>query len=55
MSVDLEKAYDKVCTEELWEALQRYGASCDVLRAMNQACEACARVDGEPSEWFEAK
>ena len=25
--VDLEKAYDKVCQEELWEALKRYGVS----------------------------
>ena len=32
--VDLEKAYDKVCREELWEALKRYGVSGDLLRAI---------------------
>ena len=44
MSMDLEKAYKQVCWEELWETLQRYGASHDVLRAINQASEACASV-----------
>ena len=51
--VDLEKAYDKVCTEELWEAPRRYGVSGGLLRAiksMYQASEACVRVDGEVSE-----
>ena len=56
--VDLEKAYDKVCREELWETLQRYGVSGGLLRAIKslyQASEACVRVDGEVSEWFEVK
>ena len=56
--VDLEKAYDKVCREELWEALRRYGVSGGLLRvikSMYQASEACVRVDGEMSEWFEVK
>ena len=56
--VDLEKAYDKVCREELWDVLQTYGVSGDllrVIRAMYQASEACVRVDGEMTEWFEAR
>ena len=56
--VDLEKAYDKVCREELWEALRRYGVSgglLSVIKSMYQASEACVRVDGEMSEWFEVK
>ena len=56
--VDLQKAYDKVCRKELWEALKRYGVAGDLLRAirtMYQASEACVRVDGECSEWFEVK
>ena len=31
--MDLEKAYDKVCREELWQALKRYGVAGDLLRA----------------------
>ena len=45
--VDLEKAYDKVCRKELWEALKRYGVVSDLLRAIRavyQASEACVRV-----------
>ena len=56
--MDLDKAYDKVCREELWEALRRYGVSGGLLRvikSMYQASEACVRVDGEVSEWFEVK
>ena len=33
---DLEKAYDKVCREELWVLLQRYGVSGDLLRAIRR-------------------
>ena len=46
--VDQEKAYDKVCQEELWEALKRYGVSGDllrVIRALYQASEACVKVN----------
>ena len=56
--VDLEKAYDKVCREELWEALRSYGVSGGLLRvikSMYQASEASVRVDGEVSEWFGVK
>ena len=56
--VDLEKAYNKVCREELWEALRRYGVSEGLLRAiksMYQASETCVRVDGEVSELSEVK
>ena len=42
--MDLENAYKQVCWEELWETLQRYGESHDVLRAINQTSEACASV-----------
>ena len=56
--VDLEKAYDKVCREELWVVLQRYGVSGDLPRAistMYQASEACVKVDGEVTEWFKVR
>ena len=56
--VDLVKAYDKVCREELWECLQRYGVSSHLLtaiKAMYQASVACVRVDGVMSEWIEVK
>ena len=32
--VDLEKLYDKICREELWEALRRYDVSGGLLRAI---------------------
>ncbi len=54
--VDLEKVYDKVCRQELWEALQKYGVPGDQLRAIKslyQESEACVRADREESEWFE--
>ena len=41
--------YDKVCMEELREVLQRYGVSCELMRAiraMYQAGEACVKVNG---------
>ena len=48
----------KVCREELWECLQRYGVSGHLLRAikaMHQASVACVRVDGVMSDWIEVK
>ena len=54
--MDLVKAYDQGIREELWEVLQRYGVSGDLLRAiraMHQASEACVRVESEMTEWFE--
>ena len=56
--VDLVKAYDKVCREELWVVLQRYSVSGDLLRAiraMYQVNETCVRVDGEVTEWFKVR
>ena len=32
--VDLKKAYDKVCREELWKALRKYGVSSGLLRVI---------------------
>ena len=51
--VDLEKAYDKNCREELWEALWRDHVSGGLLRAIKsvyQTNEACAKMDGELSQ-----
>ena len=56
--VDLEKAYDKVCREELWGALQRYSVSGHLLRAikaMYQDSRAYVKVDGGKTEWFGVK
>ena len=52
------KSYDKVCREELWLVLQRYGMLGDLLRAIRaiyQASEACVRVEGEVTEWFKVR
>ena len=56
--VDLEKPYDKACREELWVVLQKFGVSVDLpraIRAMYQASEACVKVNGEVTEWFEMR
>ena len=41
--------------KELMEVSQRYGVSGDAMRAKNQESEACVKVEGELSEWFEGK
>ena len=53
--VDLEKAYDKVCRENLWRMLVRYKLGGHLLRAIQsfyRASKACVRVNGKLSRWF---
>ena len=57
--VDLERPMIRyVCRVELRVVLQRYSVPGDMLRAiraMYQASEACVRVGGEVTEWFEVR
>ena len=57
--VDLERPMIRyVCRVELWVVLQRYSVPGDLLRAIRttyQASEACVRVGGEVTEWFEVR
>ena len=53
--VDLEKAYDRVPREVLWEVLREYGVRGSLLRAIQSLyaqSESCVRVLGSKSESF---
>ena len=53
--VDLEKVYDRVGREKLWNVLKEYGVKGRLLRAIRslyKKSEACVRVKGELSGWF---
>ena len=53
--MDLEKAYDKVDWDALWEVLKIYGVGGQLLqgiKAFYQNASACVRIDGELSESF---
>ena len=54
--VDLQKAYDSVYRELLWEVLARAGVSegMIVIRQFHDGTQARVRMDdGELSDWFE--
>ena len=56
--MDLEKAYDRVDREGLWEVLRIYGVGGQLLNGMKAFYErvsACVKVDGETRESFEIK
>ena len=56
--MDLEKAYDRVDREALWDVLQLYGVGGKLLRAVKSfyvGSKACVRVGSELSEWFPVK
>jgi len=53
--VDLEKAYDRVPREILWEVLREYGVRGSLLRAIQSLysqSESCVRVLGSKSDPF---
>ena len=53
---DLEKAYDRVPRDKLWEVLQEYGVSSQLLRAtksFNCPPEVCVRINGKQSKPFQ--
>uniref|UniRef100_A0AAQ4Q947 Reverse transcriptase domain-containing protein n=1 Tax=Gasterosteus aculeatus aculeatus TaxID=481459 RepID=A0AAQ4Q947_GASAC len=55
--VDLEKAYDRVLREKLWEVLQEYEVKGSLLGAIQSLCaqsESCVRVLGSKSKAFPA-
>ena len=53
--IDLEKAYDKVNMEALWQVLRMYdgeGKLLSGIRSMYVDSSACVRIKGGESEWF---
>ena len=48
--VHLEKAYEKVCRKELWEVLQRYGLSGELLRSIRAMYQSYVRIDSEVTD-----
>ena len=53
--VDLEKAYDRVDRQMLWQVLESYGVGGRLGRAVRsqyERCQACVRVLRQNSDWF---
>ena len=53
--LDLEKAYDKVDRDAMWNVLRLYGIGGRLLRGVKSLYvggKACVRVGNELSEWF---
>ena len=53
--MDLEKAYDRIDREGLWQMLRLYGLGGRLLRAVKsfyESSRACVRVGDSVSEWF---
>ena len=53
--MDLEKAYNRVDREALWNVLKVYGVEGKLLGGIKlyyREANACVRVDGEFSEFF---
>jgi len=53
--MDLEKAYDRVDREALWQVLRMYGVGGRLMSAVKSfyvGSRACVRVGSETSEWF---
>ena len=56
--VDLEKAFDRVPRQKLYDILVEYGINGILLRAIKSMyveSRAAVRIDGEVSAWFEVK
>ena len=56
--MDLEKAYDKVDREALWDILGKYGLDLkliDAIKSFYVNGRACVRVDGRKGNFFEVK
>ena len=54
--VDLVKAYDNVCRGKLWQVLDEFGVKRNLMKAIRSlyaGSQACVRVGGRLSEWFQ--
>ena len=53
--LDLEKAYDRVDRDALWQVLILYGVPGKLLKEVQSFyvdCKACVRIGHEVNEWF---
>ena len=53
--IDLEKAYDKVSRDRLWQVLESYGIQGGLLRAIQSmylGSQACVCSNGKVSGWL---
>ena len=53
--MDLEKAYDRVVRDALWQVLRLYGVGGKLLKAVQSFHvdrRACVRIGNEVIEWF---
>ena len=53
--LDLEKTYDRVDRDAMWNVLRLYGIGGRLLRGVKSlyvGSKACARIGNEVSEWF---
>ena len=53
--IDLEKAYNTVCSDRLWQVLERYGIRGGLMRtiqSMYLGSQAHVRISGIMSGWF---
>ena len=53
--MDLEKAYDRVDRDALWQVLRLYGVGGKLLKTVQSFyvnSRACVRIEHEVSEWF---
>ena len=53
--IDLEKVYDTVCRDRLWQVLDHYGIQGGLTRAISSmylGSRACVRTSGKMSGWF---
>ena len=56
--VDLKKAYDNVDREMMWSVLEKYSISRSLVKAVRSMyvnCEACVKVQGGISDWFQVE
>ncbi|CAG5039926.1 unnamed protein product [Parnassius apollo] len=54
--MDVEKAYDRVDRDVLWQTLNSFGLSAGLIQALESLCRdsgACVRINGVDSDWFD--
>lgn len=56
--VDLEKAYDSVPRDKIWDCLRKHNVPESLIKKVQMlydGCESCVQVGGGRSKWFKTK